>query len=47
MKAGQWCLAGFAPAPLALGARMPALMKLFALGVGELQGQLSHRHQKA
>lgn len=25
---------------------MPELMKLFALGAGELQGKISHRHQK-
>lgn len=36
----------FAPAPLAFSARMPELMKLFALGVGELQGKLSHRYWK-
>lgn len=46
MRAGQRNLGEFALAPLAFSARMPELMKLFALGVGELWGELSHRLQK-
>lgn len=46
MRAGQRCLGAFAPAPLAFSAHMPELMKLFALGIGELQRKLSHRHQE-